>query len=208
MEFYGIFNEPKIWPVEMFQFPTGWNSTRFFFIGTEHFLAFQFPTGWNSTGAQSKNWAFFQRFNSQRDGILPLFARAARHFDQSFNSQRDGILPSSPKASFLKTQAFQFPTGWNSTYINAFNAMAEKRFNSQRDGILHTLKISSKFLPVCFNSQRDGILQPFFVLDFDDSGGFNSQRDRILPKSASKFSHIFCTFQFPTGWNSTKHLRR
>ena len=78
------------------------------------------------------------------------------------------------------SRAFQLPTGWNSTMLNALLALSAVCFNSQRDGILPapfravSLKrvVSTpngmEFYPgtslnclgvVSFNSQRDGILR-------------------------------------------------
>ena len=78
---------------------------------------FQFPTGWNSTLAVTPTNTPNPRFNSQRDGILQnciapkiyqaytvsipngmefysLLCRGIVRKLNSFNSQRDGILPS------------------------------------------------------------------------------------------------------------------
>ena len=122
------------------------------------FLKFQFPTGWNSTKWSSAGFCNVSKsFNSQRDRILPKW-----HFDAkqlrvvsipngmefyiekikaeteiaSFNSQRDGILPVNLAVCYLSrsvsipngmefylissllgviSSRFQFPTGWNST---------------------------------------------------------------------------------------------
>ncbi len=38
----------------LFQFPTGWNSTRLFEPSIEKDILFQFPTGWNSTIEQKE----------------------------------------------------------------------------------------------------------------------------------------------------------
>ena len=78
------------------------------------------------------------RFNSQRDGILLIadficttwaevsipngmefYVRTARHRQQSlsFNSQRDGILHAGTATAGKTRNLFQFPTGWNSTYV-------------------------------------------------------------------------------------------
>ena len=59
-----------------------------------------------------------------------------RLLQKGFNSQRDGILPSYIYSAY-SYEAFQFPTGWNSTVF--MKGMIEQH--------------------VCFNSQRDGILQ-------------------------------------------------
>ena len=85
---------------------------------TNQFLKnlFQFPTGWNSTINSLGVSEYFESFNSQRDGILLfcIFQKAMAlkkvsipngmefystwlnylgRFVKSFNSQRDGILP-------------------------------------------------------------------------------------------------------------------
>ena len=91
MEFYGhLFT--IIAPIELFQFPTGWNSTQcsttpstmpsvsipngmeFYRVLLKLFQfhwKFQFPTGWNSTKRRVKDLDSGESFNSQRDGILP-----------------------------------------------------------------------------------------------------------------------------------------
>ena len=84
------------------------------------------------------------------------------------------------KPVLLCLDAFQFPTGWNSTQI----------------------ELSLSELESCFNSQRDGILHEEGVAAGKQSAGFNSQRDGIL-QSAISGSATAVEFQFPTGWNST-----
>ena len=77
-------------------------------------------------------------FNSQRDGILPYISSSEVYGIDSFNSQRDGILrfkrrfhsfgyefvsiPNGMEFYSLSLDAcnslqFQFPTGWNSTFL-------------------------------------------------------------------------------------------
>ena len=75
---------------------------------------------------------------------------------------------------------FQFPTGWNSTNVLRRGFEYCGSFNSQRDGILLIGNIYEN-PKLCFNSQRDGILRRWGI-----SCGYE-----ILK------------FQFPTGWNST-----
>ncbi len=99
-----------------FQFPTGWNSTLSLISILSRFR-FQFPTGWNSTlvknlGSSTNNFSF----NSQRDGILLWTEKLFPSFRNCFNSQRDGILLFDG-ANFVNKPKFQFPTGWNSTYM-------------------------------------------------------------------------------------------
>ena len=55
-----------------------------------------------------------QRFNSQRDGILPAPVSCVGFVLDGFNSQRDGILPQSNQP-IGTASGFQFPTGWNFT---------------------------------------------------------------------------------------------
>ena len=162
---------------EVFQFPTGWNSTARSQRRRKGDAEFQFPTGWNSTYARVLRrrdplvFQFPTGWNSTRSASLT----SPRH--QSFNSQRDGILQAQA-VCYNTSILFQFPTGWNSTRaINNINLA--KSFNSQRDGILHftfintpephrfqfptgwnsTMQISILHMSLlCFNSQRDGIL--------------------------------------------------
>ena len=82
----GVIDLPK-----EFQFPMGWNSTRYFVVnvcvayvsipnGMEFYDAhggsidtealFQFPMGWNSTLKSPPLAPLLKRFNSQWDGIL------------------------------------------------------------------------------------------------------------------------------------------
>ena len=90
-------NDKKITPLtrRKFQFPTGWNSTKWRAKQGETTRTFQFPTGWNSTE------------------VPPSLQNRQR----SFNSQRDGILLRSRARLSLRI-SFQFPTGWNSTSLN------------------------------------------------------------------------------------------
>ena len=54
---------------------------------------FQFPTGWNSTKKDIEKEHIFLSFNSQRDGILLEVLKLLPSGQDCFNSQRDGILP-------------------------------------------------------------------------------------------------------------------
>ncbi len=78
---------------------------------------FQFPTGWNSTRFVPVLPQACYRFNSQRDGILRFKGDVARAAAVCFNSQRDGILPRKSARYKQSSSAFQFPTGWNSTIL-------------------------------------------------------------------------------------------
>ena len=166
-----------------FQFPTGWNSTKyrlhserseaevsipngmeFYHIRLYRYRAcswFQFPTGWNST----RTLAFEVCKNV------------------CFNSQRDGILRNRNKKSGTRTNV-SIPNGME-FYLALAAAPEAIRTVSIPNGMEFYLSILPPFLPpfllqICFNSQRDGILH---FLTF--------------------WLFRLARFQFPTGWNST-----
>ena len=181
MEFYDA-NKITGWAANVFQFPTGWNSTRrkeayarkfgivsipngmefysSYIRSTNSVVLFQFPTGWNST---KKPWNLVE--------CNPVSIPNGMEFYKA----------ESNKETFLKL--FQFPTGWNSTLSKKNIDKSGGSFNSQRDGILPLTALRLFLASLSFNSQRDGIL-------LRDSLVLFSQRLR---------------FQFPTGWNSTRH---
>ena len=63
-----------------------------YFILEKRAYMFQFPTGWNSTKNMRFQTELIARFNSQRDGILLGVGLWGRRLYRCFNSQRDGIL--------------------------------------------------------------------------------------------------------------------
>ena len=91
MEFY----KTCITAVEMNAIVSIPNGMEFYFNRYESssdLLVFQFPTGWNSTRS-FQNQTFWKRgFNSQRDGILQKRKPKVNRTQSRFNSQRDGIL--------------------------------------------------------------------------------------------------------------------
>ena len=102
----------------------------------------------------------------------------------------------------FKRDAFQFPTGWNSTILSfIIESISSKfQFPTGWNSTLEPIYCINRFYS--FNSQRDGILRsgkrrppPFFI-------SFNSQRDGIL-LDRKIISALQKLFQFPTGWNST-----
>ena len=147
---------PKSRGKELFQFPTGWNSTEklfaFCFIDSSFnsqrdgilpkmryrnaraFIRFQFPTGWNST--------------------IGLDAQTLK--ENCFNSQRDGILRSEKK-SIGCLVAVSIPNGMEFYSSLSSSSFFCARFNSQRDGILPFGEIGYRLTKSGFNSQRDGI---------------------------------------------------
>ena len=101
-------------------------------------------------------------------------------------------------------QAFQFPTGWNSTELISITRIRIYSFNSQRDGILQFRKKARRGF--IFVSIPNGM--EFYRIRKKRSTSmrsFNSQRDGILPLSFLMRS-VSLVFQFPTGWNSTQML--
>ena len=151
--------------------------------GIDQFIRFQFPTGWNSTKSASyvslllSSFQFPTGWNST---LLP--AHSLEHNRHRFNSQRDGILRCTQSKTSQKS----------------------KRFNSQRDGILQIV-VYAIFLHIGgFNSQRDGILRFISAAKASGYRSFNSQRDGILLIDFTKHTEHLCSFQFPTGWNSTR----
>ena len=76
---------------------------------------------------------------------------------------------------------FQFPTGWNSTDLDAYSGSDYASFNSQRDGILQKKERALCLLTKV--SIPNGM--EFYALRYDTAHpkiGFNSQRDGILQK--------------------------
>ena len=96
MEFYFGELDVKV-KREMFQFSTGWNSTKDTDGASKKAAKmFQFPTGWNSTDLRQR-----------LDEIGILF-----QFPTGWNST------SKTKNPTIGSKLFQFPTGWNSTIIH------------------------------------------------------------------------------------------
>ena len=79
-------------------------------------LLFQFPTGWNSTklGGQDIE-AILKRFNSQRDGILPCRGSIIQSEAGSFQFPTGWNSTLADYVEYIDEIEFQFPTGWNST---------------------------------------------------------------------------------------------
>jgi len=98
-----------------FQFPTGWNSTYARVLRRRDPLVFQFPTGWNSTRSASLTSPRHQSFNSQRDGILQNVRLYV--YTHCLVSIPNGMefYKYKAKVEFIMLKRFQFPTGWNST---------------------------------------------------------------------------------------------
>ena len=184
-------------------------------------------------------------FNSQRDGILlqniissPRSYQVSIPNGMEFYQCRRGYeldknLVSIPNGMEFYPEnnqpriagiSFQFPTGWNSTFLAWFRIEKANCFNSQRDGILPFINLTILPLSRRFNSQRDGILPKTYLSIRKVPICFNSQRDGIL-RLRARISHALQVvsipngmefysvpllsdiwligFQFPTGWNST-----
>ena len=114
MEFYTIRKFPR-WPAESFNSQRDgilpYHRRRF-----RRTPAFQFPTGWNSTQLFKKR-AKFRRVSIPNGMEFYAMHEAGGKKWAGFNSQRDGILPSRAMQQYIQTYEFQFPTGWNSTFV-------------------------------------------------------------------------------------------
>ena len=135
MEFYKfpLIKMPSV--SSSFQFPTGWNSTKYPLKATLENIKFQFPTGWNSTYLRSDQRLPNGSFNSQRDGILPITHFYIHLYQCSFNSQRDGILLRYPRG-YGQAEKVSIPNGMEFYLKPITFIIAAGSFNSQRDGIL------------------------------------------------------------------------
>ena len=127
MEFYTLAKTASL-AVPMFQFPTGWNSTKELLkFGVK--IDVSIPNGMefylNSTILSERS----KCFNSQRDGILQLsFQR--RVYWKGWVSIPNGMefYKASSYLSYRRRSKFQFPTGWNSTYHRFSDSLHNKRF--------------------------------------------------------------------------------
>ena len=201
MEFYCAL--PQIDALlKLFQFPTGWNSTKTFKIfilspcqfqfptGMEFYktskksnsqdFLFQFPTGWNSTFLK-KRPTHTKNVSIPNGMEFYVFKKETYPHEKRFNSQRDGILLCFCCLYYSTSLLFQFPTGWNSTELCHLpnNKLCEFQF------------------PTGWNSTH--IRNSLDVMYHR----FNSQRDGILLCGSPRRLKYSLWFQFPTGWNST-----
>ena len=164
----------------LFQFPTGWNSTLFRCIAVPLFcvsipngmefywarewwlLRFRFvsiPNGMEFYRKGRKGKANHKSFNSQRDGILLKQTRSVKLKVDGFNSQRDGILQNPLHIDASSFLAFQFPTGWNSTYVCGRLMHEYVKFQFPTGWNSTGSRLISRLEKRSFNSQRDGILR-------------------------------------------------
>ena len=98
---------------------------------------FQFPTGWNSTSRRKESSGGLIGFNSQRDGILLKAVTIRSASKASLNSQRDGILLYKRYRQGLNFEV-SIPNGMEFYLAAAITAVNKEHcFNSQRDGIPH-----------------------------------------------------------------------
>ena len=180
MEFYAKAKIKVYYVILVFQFPTGWNSTKTGKAKREKAKRFQLPTGWNSTLPPIKSLGTHTSFNSQRDGIL-LLTMGSRFAHPRFNSQRDGILLDIAPLLLRCLGAFQFPTGWNSTMM----MIKEKRG-----------KCEFQF-PTGWNSTQRNPNR----YDMEYKVSIPNGMEFYQPLSLRYYKAFL--FQLPTGWNST-----
>ena len=143
---------------QKFQFPTGWNSTHFFIDARFDVKIVSIPNGMEFYRYFYSLFLHLACFNSQRDGIL----RRSRVYNDTyvwcFNSQRDGILHKLYKADSCGRLEFQFPTGWNSTFVNHLENTSIFNVSIPNGMEFYLLREKFRDGKWCFNSQRDGIL--------------------------------------------------
>ena len=164
-------------------------------------------------------------FNSQRDGILRFFLgfvmlfrlvsipNGMEFYIRIFGDSMEPFVfqfPTGWNSTFIRTSpgpgrtVFQFPTGWNSTKTHdTAGEVLDASFNSQRDGILPILSywisidLSPFQFPTGWNSTIDLGIYPLPQKEVSIPNGMEFYRSGD-PKSPFR-----CRFQFPTGWNST-----
>ena len=101
---------------DMFQFPTGWNSTYFRLTAKRQQAKVSIPNGmefYANKTIKSFKFAFVSIPNGME---FYMYDAYCKDDDICFNSQRDGILLKSLLYN-ASGELFQFPTGWNSTVI-------------------------------------------------------------------------------------------
>ena len=161
----------------VFQFPTGWNSTKrhrhskqLWVVsipnGMEFYKTAVTITSIRDTVSIPNGMEFYNLykfFNSFREkfqfptGWNSTTPKLMRKRPLSrFNSQRDGILLNELNEA-VEGGTFQFPTGWNSTLWDTCKKSA--RFVSIPNGMEFYFNLFFGIIYfLCFNSQRDGIL--------------------------------------------------
>ena len=165
----------------LFQFPTGWNSTKFFpspliwltrvsipngmefyfLLGVSLIMlrVFQFPTGWNSTAIcrlRLCGSGLFQ-FPTGWNSTGGIYREAKKKLTFQFPTGWNSTLPAC--LGLRKNFMFQFPTGWNSTKSFLSNDDFEVRFQFLTGWNSTSFCSAKAALYSSFNSQRDGILQ-------------------------------------------------
>ena len=179
MEFYNS-TRSRFGESTPFQFPTGWNSTRYLNFIFLRSPPFQFPTGWNSTKYSFLTWddkVSFQFPTGWNSTILFLDLR------------RQSIV--------------SIPNGMEFYMLRMDAKLIDDRFNSQRDGILLVLTVmATKKSKVSIPNGMEFYMHYFKIWkcsqnQFQFPTGWNST-------SPDSDLISYCKeFQFPTGWNST-----
>ena len=142
-----------------FQFPTGWNSTKFYSLKVWRKHPVSIPNG--------------MEFYLSLLSFSLLLSRVSIPNGMEFYAfhSKNGLwrlrvsIPNGME--FYKTLSISVQVLF-------------LRFNSQRDGILHAISIGVGIVNFSFNSQRDGILLQMDGLYLFCKNCFNSQRDGIL----------------------------
>ena len=99
----------------LFQFPTGWNSTRHLTGTPEISAKVSIPNGMEFYAALTTFWLSVFAVSIPNGMEFYKSKKSKKKRNLSFNSQRDGILRFRGFTMLLNELLFQFPTGWNST---------------------------------------------------------------------------------------------
>ena len=165
----------------MFQFPTGWNSTRLFSAACKHKDAFQFPTGWNST----------------QNGACQSERKKQFQFPTGWNSTDFFVVGASVSASV------SIPNGMEFYLVPAHSIKAADELVSIPNGMefyettsREVVRVAEFQFPTGWNSTLKSLRQ-----EYSDSVSIPNGMEFYLKEVCKSFGVE--EFQFPTGWNST-----
>ena len=154
-------------------------------------------------------WPHSQRFNSQRDGILPLILIIFPFKIHIFVSIPNG----------MEFYLWRFKASLQSLRVSIPNGM--EFYSADECARVRIVKVSipngMEFYAIDTKLLRHAVLFQF-PTGWNSTGpknlaaaitaGFNSQRDGILHRDCNAALQNEYRFQFPTGWNSTIQYER
>ena len=163
---------------------------------------FQFPTGWNSTRCVG---AFFSdAFVSIPNGMefycvgLSLICLITRSIPNGMEFYFTLPTPPQPMMAVSIPNGMEFYVARPCLIHRGLQGL-----NSQRDGILLYVAYPAPAYDGSFNSQRDGILRGEAVLNTSWFAGSQFPTGWNFTLRGAGGEAIRTGFQFPTGWNST-----